>query len=180
MNAAEGEPASGKDKALLRCAPHLVLDGAAARRAALGAREASSRWPSRRRGASGRVVAAALQERRDPLRWQLASVPDGFVAGEETALVNAPERRAGKPAFKPPQPFERGVGGAPTLVQNAETLAHLALIARFGGEWFRELGTRRRARHGARHARRAPSRGPASTRSSSARRSRSCSRRRAA
>ena len=68
-------------------------------------------------------------------------VPDRFVAGEETALVQFLNGGPAKPTFTPPRPFERGVGGAPTLVQNAETLAHIALIARFGPAWFRRVGT---------------------------------------
>jgi NADH:ubiquinone oxidoreductase subunit F (NADH-binding) len=69
------------------------------------------------------------------------AVPDGFVAGEETALVQFLNRGVAKPTFTPPLPFERGVGKAPTLVQNVETLAQLALIARFGAGWFRSVGT---------------------------------------
>ena len=89
------------------------------------------------------VVSRALDERRDKgLRWQLAVVAPGFVTGEETALVSALEGRHPKPTATPPRPFEQGYRGAPTLVQNVETLAHMALIARHGHDWFRALGTR--------------------------------------
>jgi NADH:ubiquinone oxidoreductase subunit F (NADH-binding) len=142
VNAAEGEPVSVKDKLLLRRAPHLVLDGAALAATALGARDVLVAI-DRTAGEEVGVVSEALDERRDlRLRWQLAVVPPGFVAGEETALVNALEGRAAKPSFTPPRPFERGFRGAPTLVQNVETLAHMALIARHGPGWFRALGTR--------------------------------------
>ena len=73
---------------------------------------------------------------------RVVPTPQGFVVGrgDRTRLVIW-NGRAAKPTFKPPLPFERGVGGAPTLVQNAETLAHVALIACFCLDWFREIGT---------------------------------------
>ncbi len=139
VNAAEGEPASSKDRALLRLVPQLVLDGAAAAAAAIGAREVVIGL-ARGRSSERDALVAALKERRDKVRWRVSAVPDGFVVGEETALLNALSGKAPKPTVKPPYPFERGLGGAPTLVQNAETLAHVALIARFGARWFRSLG----------------------------------------
>jgi NADH:ubiquinone oxidoreductase subunit F (NADH-binding) len=83
-------------------------------------------------------AAARLQD--DP-RFALFELPPGYVAGQETAVVSALNGGPAKPTFAPPLPFERGVRGRPTLVQNVETLAHLALIARHGADWFRQLGT---------------------------------------
>jgi NADH:ubiquinone oxidoreductase subunit F (NADH-binding) len=144
-NATEGEPISGKDRVLLSYAPHLVLDGAVAVADALGAREAIvavTETAKVERAALLRAIEARKRTRADGrVSLRLVSTPEGFVVGEETALVNHLNGGPGKPTFKPPLPFERGVGGAPTLVQNAETLAHIALIARFGPEWFREVGT---------------------------------------
>ncbi len=140
VNAAEGEPASKKDKALLHHVPHLVLDGAAAAAAAIGARSVIVALGGRT-AAEHAGLARAIAERRDKVEWSLASVPNGFVVGEETALLAALSGRAPKPTLKPPYPSESGLRGRPTLVQNAETLAHIALIARFGPGWFRSLGT---------------------------------------
>ena len=144
VNGVEGEPASGKDRALLRAVPHLVLDGALLAAGAVGAQDVIVAV-GRRATLESQTVAAAIKERSHRrvdgrCSVNLVVAPDGFVNGEETALINFLNGRPAKPTFTPPRPFERGVGGAPTLVQNVETLAHLALIARFGPRWFREVG----------------------------------------
>jgi NADH:ubiquinone oxidoreductase subunit F (NADH-binding) len=144
-NGSEGEPASKKDRALLRELPHLVLDGAAAAARAVGAREAivvASGEDER----SVHSLEQALRDRagarlKDDPRFELFELPPGYVAGQETAVVSALNGGPAKPTFAPPLPFERGVRRRPTLVQNVETLAHLALIVRHGASWFRELGT---------------------------------------
>jgi NADH:ubiquinone oxidoreductase subunit F (NADH-binding) len=138
-NGVEGEPASGKDRVLMRHAPHLVLDGIVAAARAVGAREAVIAVPHSA-PVEHAALAAALAERREKTAICVASVTGGFVAGEETAVLSALAGRGGKPSVKPPFPFERGLSGAPTLVQNVETLAHVALIARFGDRWFRSVG----------------------------------------
>jgi len=91
------------------------------------------------------AVAHAIMERQaaqlDPVSFRLLEVPGRYVAGEASAVVNFVNSGVAKPQFVPPRMSERGVGGQPTLVQNVETLAHLALIARYGADWFRRLGT---------------------------------------
>jgi NADH:ubiquinone oxidoreductase subunit F (NADH-binding) len=142
VNATEGEPASKKDKVLLSLAPHLVLDGAVLAARAVGANEIRVCLD---RAYTTETVDRAIEERvetrRDGVLIGRDLAPDRYVSGEETALVNWLNGGEAKPTFVPPRPFERGVRRRPTLVQNAETLAHLALIARKGAAWFRALGT---------------------------------------
>jgi NADH:ubiquinone oxidoreductase subunit F (NADH-binding) len=142
-NGTEGEPASKKDKALLAYNPHLVLDGAVAAAGAVGAKQAIVAI-GRDAPAVHARLALAIEERDrvgDAARIRLVSTPDRFVAGQETALVNWLNGSSAKPTVAPPRPSQRGVKGRPTLVQNVETLADIALIARYGADWFRSVGT---------------------------------------
>jgi NADH:ubiquinone oxidoreductase subunit F (NADH-binding) len=139
VNGAEGEPMSAKDRVLLAGAPHLVLDGALAAAEAIGAKTVVVAVPSD----APRAIEAlhtALDERRER-RVTVSAVPVAYLAGEETALVRYLDGGVLKPTTSPPLPSERGLRRRPTLVQNPETLAHLALILRHGADWFRELGT---------------------------------------
>jgi NADH:ubiquinone oxidoreductase subunit F (NADH-binding) len=142
-NGSESEPASSKDEVLLSHAPHLVLDGIALSAAAVGADRAYLCVGDS--PAAARAVTAAVAERD---RAGVAEVPvtvtsteHGYLSGQETALISALNGGAPLPTFVPPRPAQRGVHRRPTLVQNVETFAHIALIARFGAGWFREIGT---------------------------------------
>jgi NADH:ubiquinone oxidoreductase subunit F (NADH-binding) len=142
-NGTESEPASGKDRVLMTYAPHLVLDGAQLAAAAVGATRAYVHAV-----ADETVLASlhrALDERRgsrlDRVPVTVTVAEDRFVAGQETAVVAQLAGGPALPRFARPPVYARGVDGRPTLVQNVETLAHLALLARFGAPWFRSVGT---------------------------------------
>ncbi len=142
-NGAEGEPASSKDKSLLWISPHLVLDGLQLAAAAAGSRSAVLYVPRNER-LHGRL-AGAIAERAaagmDAAGVELVTAPDRFLAGEESALVSRLAGRPALPAYRPVRGLPRLASGRPALVQNVETLAHLALIARYGAAWFRAAGT---------------------------------------
>ena len=140
-NAMEGEPASGKDAVLITHSPHLVLDGISLAARTIGATDAFI--AVHRDSALVPVIDAALDERAaagiDELPIRLMTPPARYVSSEESALAHWVGDGVGVPVY-PDRPFQRGAAGRPTLVQNAETLAHLALIARFGGSWFASVG----------------------------------------
>jgi NADH:ubiquinone oxidoreductase subunit F (NADH-binding) len=137
-NGAEGEPASAKDEILMIRNPHLVLDGLEAAAELVGADERYIAVASESHAAIA-ALEAAVEERADRNPADIVRVPDRFVAGEESAVVHWLNDGPATPTGR--RPFERGVHGRPTLVQNVETLAHLALVVRYGAAWFRTAGT---------------------------------------
>jgi NADH:ubiquinone oxidoreductase subunit F (NADH-binding) len=142
-NGSEGEPASSKDALLMSRAPHLVLDGAFLAASAVGANQVIV-GVKVGAGNARQAIVRALDERYTAEPWtppvRVVDVPPRYLAGEERALVNLIEKGRAIPPAGTSRPFERGVGGRPTLVQNVETLGHLALIRQMGPDRFRDVG----------------------------------------
>ncbi|HZK59949.1 MAG TPA: NADH-ubiquinone oxidoreductase-F iron-sulfur binding region domain-containing protein [Cryobacterium sp.] len=136
-NAAEGEPLSSKDVTLLRMAPHLVIDGLLSVAAALGAGSIHLYGPE----SALQAVSRALAERPDGRAIDLRPSAESFVSGEASAVVSALAGRRPVPQDRTVRLTQSGLNGRPTLVHNVETLAQIALIARFGAAWFRSVGT---------------------------------------
>jgi NADH:ubiquinone oxidoreductase subunit F (NADH-binding) len=139
-NGCEGEPLSRKDHHLMTARPHLVLDGAFLAQRALRAERVLLLVAGDLDDAH-KAMAAALAERPEAERRtaHLIAAPARYVSGESSAAVNLANTGISVPTNVPPRPHQRGVDGAPTLVQNVESLAHVALIAR-RESWFRTAG----------------------------------------
>lgn len=138
-NGAEGELASSKDRLLLTRLPHLVLDGIVFAAGAVGAVEAYLCVHDHETDLMN-WLAAAVAERDDLVPIHVTGIPGRYVASEQSSIVQHLNGGPAKPTFAPPRPHESGVRGLPTLINNVETLAHLALIARYGDHWFRSAG----------------------------------------
>jgi len=147
-NAAEGEPATFKDRLLLRRNPYQVLEGIAIAARTVGARSAYLGLKS-----SFVLEVESLQRAIDEMRaagmldgftLEVIRGPDRYLLGEETGLLGVIEGRG--PFPREIRPFMRGLFGSssalnPTLVNNVETLANVPLILAEGPEWFRSRGT---------------------------------------
>jgi NADH:ubiquinone oxidoreductase subunit F (NADH-binding) len=144
INASEGEPLSQKDRTLLAFRPHLILDGAALAAGTVGATEIVL-YVSRSPLTTERTIRKAVDERAqaglpEP-RIRIVHTPHRYISGESSAVVSRVSGGPAKPRFSVHRTAVRGVDNRPTLIQNAETLAHAAMIARNGRDWFRQLGT---------------------------------------
>ena len=141
VNGAEGEPRSAKDRALMTLRPHLVLDGAQLAAEAVGAEEVILYVGSAHVAARSSLEAAvAARGRSLTVPVSIFVAPDRYIAGEESAAVHFVNDGDARPTTTPPRPFESGVAGRPTLVQNVESIAYAALIARAGSDWYRAAG----------------------------------------
>jgi NADH:ubiquinone oxidoreductase subunit F (NADH-binding) len=144
VNAMEGEPASAKDRVLLTRSPHLVLDGASVAAAVVGASEVVVCIPDDA-PATARAVERAVAERERSghggVRTSVVRPPGRYVSGEESALASWMESGRALPVLRIDKSVPLSVGRRPVLVHNAETLSQVALIARYGPAWFRQVGT---------------------------------------
>ncbi len=153
-NAGEHEPGTFKDRHLLNVNPFQLLEGLAIAAYAVGAKQ-SFLFMNGAFTDEIEIVRSALNQtiERGMLgdhlfgthfncRPEIFLGPDRYVAGEETAMLEAMQGRTPMPKHKPPfYPTEYGLWGKPTLVNNVETLSNIPHIVRNGAEWFRRVGT---------------------------------------
>jgi NADH:ubiquinone oxidoreductase subunit F (NADH-binding) len=142
VNGAAGDPLGEKDTFLISRLPHLILDGAQVAADAVEARQILVSIVGR--PGLYDVMERALAERRrartDEAPMRLVAAPDRYLTGESSATAAHLSGNAALPTYHPPHTAERGVKGRPTLVQNVETMANLALLSRNGSQWFRQVG----------------------------------------
>ena len=151
-NGGEHEPGSAKDHHLVARYPHKVLEGMALCGYATGAQRGYLYLIEDMEEPIA-AAEAAIAELRDAgmlgesiagssfsFDIEVHRAPTTYVAGEETAALESIEGRPAKPRAKPPYPGEQGLFGAPTTVNNTETLAHVPFIVREGAAAYAAIG----------------------------------------
>jgi NADH-quinone oxidoreductase subunit F len=153
VNGGEDEPGSFKDRKLFEYAPHAVLEGALLAAYAIGASRVifyiNETYEEARRRVNYAINEARsvgwlgeeIQGSKFTVAAETFAAPTPYVAGEDTAALEAIEGKPPKPRQKPPYPVTVGLHGKPTLVNNVETLANLPPILLHGADWFRSIGT---------------------------------------
>lgn len=152
-NADEGEPGINKDRILLSTDPCSVFEGMIIAGKAVDSHvgfiylraEYSYLVPileaalesSRSAGCLGKNIMGSGFD----FDIKLRSGAGAYVCGEETALFESIEGKRGEPRFRPPFPGIKGLFGKPTVLNNVETLANIAVIFQRGAEWFSKIGT---------------------------------------
>ena len=151
-NADEGEPGTFKDRDIMRYDPHLLIEGMIMAGFALNVRDAYIyiRGEFKREAeildaAIAEAYAANLLGERIlgsdfTMHLTVHRGAGAYICGEETALIESVEGKAGRPRFKPPFPAVEGFYRSPTVVNNVETLATIPAILEHGGAWHAQIG----------------------------------------
>ncbi len=154
-NADEGDPGAFMDRSLLESDPHAVLEGMAIGAYAIGADEGyiyvRAEYPlaikrlelAIRQAEEGNLLGSHILESDFSFIIHVKEGAGAFVCGEETALMASIEGKRGMPSIRPPFPAERGLWGAPTNINNVETLGNIPPILRMGGPAYAGVGTER-------------------------------------
>ncbi|MEE8632966.1 MAG: NADH-quinone oxidoreductase subunit NuoF [Methyloceanibacter sp.] len=151
VNADESEPGTCKDRDIMRHDPHLLIEGALL--AAFAMRAHTSYIYIRGEFIAEReILQAAIDEAYDAKLigknningWDFELYvhhgAGAYICGEETALLESLEGKKGQPRLKPPFPANCGLYGAPTTVNNVETISSVPDILRRGATWYASLG----------------------------------------
>src|SRR5262245_35493970 len=152
-NSDESEPGTCHDRDILRYNPHALVEGLALEAWAIGATvaynyirgEFMAEPIPRFEAALKEAYAAGLlgknvQGSGIDLDIHMFMGAGAYICGEETALLESLEGKQGKPRFKPPFPANFGLYGAPTTINNTQSVASIPTILRKGPEWFAKLG----------------------------------------
>jgi len=152
-NADEGDPGAFMDRSVFEGDPHSVIEGMLLGGYAIGASKGVVYIRAEYPIAIRRLEAALDMARAEGLLGknilgagfdfdlEIRIGAGAFVCGEETALMNSVEGKRGEPRQKPPFPFQRGLFGKPSIINNVETFANVPPIILNGADWFRQYGT---------------------------------------
>lgn len=151
-NADESEPLMFKDRALLESDPHSVIEGILLAGFAVGAQrgfiyirgeyehQAQIIERAITQAYERRLLGEGILGSEFSFDLEVHRGAGAYICGEETALIESLEGQRGEPRLRPPYPAEAGYHGAPTLVNNVETLATASAIVRIGAEQYRQIG----------------------------------------
>jgi NADH-quinone oxidoreductase subunit F len=151
VNADESEPGTCKDREIMRHDPHLLVEGCLIAGCAMGAhvgyiyvRGEYILERERLQAAIDQAYEANLIGKGNKHGWDfdlyVAHGAGAYICGEETALLESLEGKKGQPRMKPPFPANVGLYGAPTTINNVESIAVAGTILRRGPGWFSAIG----------------------------------------
>jgi NADH-quinone oxidoreductase subunit F len=151
-NADEMEPGTFKDRLLMECDPHQLIEGMILSAWTIQA-DIAYIFIRHEYHLAARLLQEAIDECKAKgylgndilgtgfnLQMYVHSSAGRYICGEETALISSLEGKRANPRAKPPFPQISGLWGRPTIVNNVETLCNITHIIRNGADWFKSLG----------------------------------------